>query len=113
MSSTQPTPTCPTPVILEDVAGREVARIPLLLGLNLLGVCQMEELETGSRCGGHGVCGGDRVLILEGGSELSAVTDDERRHLTQAELDSGYRLACQAFPESTACSYRVRLIAAS
>jgi len=67
--------------------------------LNLLAHAQMEELEIGSRCGGHGVCGGDRVLIREGRNNLSQVTEAERKHLSQEELEQGYRLACQSWPQ--------------
>jgi len=60
----------------------------------------MLELEIGSRCGGFGECGGDRVRILRGSESLSPFTDTEREHLTEAELKNGYRLACQCFPEN-------------
>jgi len=67
--------------------------------LNLLAHAQMEELDIGSRCGGYGECGGDRVRISGGAAFLSQVTDAEREHLSASELEQGYRLACQCFPE--------------
>jgi ferredoxin len=68
--------------------------------LNLLAHAQAIELEIGSRCGGHGECGGDRVQIQGTPKEnISPVTADERRHLTPQELFEGWRLACQCFPE--------------
>ncbi len=71
--------------------------------LNLLAHAQAIELEVGSRCGGHGICGGDRVQVKltdnERRLQLSPITSDERRHLSEAELAAGWRLACQCFPQ--------------
>lgn len=71
--------------------------------LNLLAHAQAIELDVGSRCGGHGICGGDRVKIdlsVEAREvHLSRVTADEREHLTDDELREGWRLACQCFPQ--------------
>lgn len=71
--------------------------------LNLLAHAQALEIGIGSRCGGHGVCGGDVVLPrLAGGGDpgalLSPPTEDERRHLSSEQLRQGYRLACQCYP---------------
>jgi ferredoxin len=72
--------------------------------LNLLAHAQAIELEIGSRCGGHGICGGDRVKVELDASErekfLSPITEDEREHLSEAELSEGWRLACQCFPNA-------------
>lgn len=59
----------------------------------------MEEFDVGSQCGGFGVCGGDRVKVLSGGELLSALSEAEREHLSPDEIASGFRLACQAFPQ--------------
>ena len=71
--------------------------------LNLLAHAQAIELEIGSRCGGHGICGGDRVKIdlsaQERESRLSRITEDEREHLSEDELRQGWGLACQCFPQ--------------
>jgi ferredoxin len=76
--------------------------------LNLLAHAQAIELDIGSRCGGHGKCGGDRLRVL-GNFEnlLSPVTDDERRWLSSSEISEGYRLGCQCFPQSTDAEIRV------
>ena len=67
--------------------------------LNLLAHAQMIELAVGSRCGGHGKCGGDRVRILSGSvGALSPLTESEGIHLSTDEIAQGYRLACQCFP---------------
>jgi ferredoxin len=74
--------------------------------LNLLAHAQAIELEIGSRCGGHGVCGGDRVrIVTTNGSAtettpmLSPLTAAERQHLSPDEIARGFRLACQCFPD--------------
>lgn len=68
--------------------------------LNFLAHAQCIELDIGSRCGGHGVCGGDRIRFeARDLANLSPVTQAEREHLTEAELEAGWRLACQVYPE--------------
>ena len=71
--------------------------------LNLLAHAQAIELEIGSRCGGHGICGGDRVRIDidSHGSNLSPLTEREREHLSSEEIAQGWRLACQCYPETS------------
>jgi ferredoxin len=76
--------------------------------LNLLAHAQAIELEVGSRCGGHGRCGGDRVRILEA-RRISPPTEAERKHLTAAEIESGIRLACQCFPDASEETIRLEI----
>jgi ferredoxin len=66
--------------------------------LNLLAHAQMIELDIGSECGGHGICGKDRLRI-EDQSLLSTPTAGEREHLTKEDLANGIRLGCQCFPQ--------------
>lgn len=69
--------------------------------LNILGHAQLEEREIGSRCGGHGICGGDRIQLVQGDPKLlSTITVEEIKHLSAEELADGFRLACQCFPNS-------------
>jgi ferredoxin len=69
--------------------------------LNLLAHAQSIELEIGSRCGGFGECGGDRVRINPTDkARFSPITEAEREHLSEDELREGWRLACQCFPQS-------------
>ncbi|MCM0606415.1 MAG: hypothetical protein KA715_10025 [Xanthomonadaceae bacterium] len=68
--------------------------------LNILAHSQMEEREIGSRCGGYGECGGDRVIIAH---ELQKAyfnppTNAERDQLTPDQLKQGMRLGCQCYP---------------
>jgi ferredoxin len=66
--------------------------------LNLLAHAQAIELDVGSRCGGHGICGGDRLRILTSNSDVSPITEVERSHLSGDEIKRGLRLGCQTFP---------------
>ena len=77
--------------------------------LNLLAHAQAIELEIGSQCGGHGVCGGDRLKIRGDTSALSPVTPAEREHFTSQELQEGWRLACQCFPQNSDLNIQVIL----
>lgn len=66
--------------------------------LNLLAHAQLEELFLGSECGGHGKCGKDRICISRGGTiPLSPLTEAELKHLSEAEIQRGVRLACQTW----------------
>ncbi|MFL5815386.1 MAG: hypothetical protein ACJ763_17550 [Bdellovibrionia bacterium] len=69
--------------------------------LNLLAHAQCIELEIGSRCGGFGECGGDRIKIDPAQqSSFSPITDPEREHLSAEQIAEGWRLACQCFPQN-------------
>ena len=87
-----------------DSAGRVIGDVDFNEPeLNLLAHAQAIELEIGSACGGHGVCGGDRVrLTPEANAQCSPITSAEREHLTDAEIASGIRLACQCWPNTLA-----------
>ena len=68
--------------------------------LNLLAHAQSLELDIGSLCGGHGICGGDRIRLNSAQQKLvSPPTEAERERLSAEELALGFRLACQCFPE--------------
>ncbi len=79
---------------LEPVGKR--TKIPA--GSSLLTAAQSAGVELVSLCGGIGACDSCKVRLIEG--ELSEPTLTEAAELTEAELDSGMRLACQAFPRS-------------
>lgn len=51
------------------------------------------------KCGG-GKCGTCKCRIENGLENTDPVKDKERQLLSQAELDSGYRMACQTFVTS-------------
>ena len=46
------------------------------------------------KCGG-GICGTCKCKVEQGLEHTDAVTPKERRHLTEADLAAGYRMACQ------------------
>jgi 2Fe-2S ferredoxin len=79
--------------------GPDELRVPCYAQLNLLAHAQLEELDIGSQCGGHGICGGDRVRVAAADGLLSPATEAEREHLSPTELAEGWRLACQCFPD--------------
>jgi len=65
-------------------------------GISLLRIAIREAAGIPFKCGG-GVCGTCLCRIERGLAHADAVKPRERRHLTEAELAAGYRLACQTF----------------
>lgn len=63
---------------------------------SLLRVSLREQGGIPFMCGG-GKCGTCRCLIEHGIENTDAVKDKERKHLTQEDIDYGYRMACQTF----------------
>ncbi len=91
--------------------GNSILRTECYKSLNLLAHAQLEELDIGSTCGGHGNCGGDRLKISENSRDLlSPFTEAEREHLTPQELKEGLRLACQAFPRAEHAELEVEIL---
>src|SRR5690348_2603739 len=78
--------------------------------LNLLAHAQSIELDIGSLCGGHGICGGDRICLSPADlKDCSPVTSEEMEHLNPEELAQGWRLACQCYPERDDLELQVRI----
>lgn len=88
------------PVHFINKDGTLLCKVDCYKNLNLLAHAQLEETETGSQCGGHGLCGKDRIQVTEGIDLLSPLTPAERKHLTEAEIMNHYRLACQCWPKA-------------
>jgi uncharacterized 2Fe-2S/4Fe-4S cluster protein (DUF4445 family) len=63
-------------------------------GISILTAVQQAGVGLVSICGGKGTCGRCKVQVLEG--QLSPLSETEGKKLTQDEVASGYRLACQA-----------------
>lgn len=63
---------------------------------NLLRISLREQGGIPFKCGG-GLCGTCRCKIESGLEHTDAVKPKERRHLTDADLANGYRMACQTF----------------
>lgn len=64
----------------------------------LLNAAQDAGIDIASICGGIGSCNSCKIHLIRG--SLTLHTLEEEVIFTTAELDSGYRLACQAFPQS-------------
>lgn len=70
-------------------------------GTTLFSAAHWIGLPIDSTCGGRGTCGKCKAQVLNGRGE---VTTADRRLLRQTELDSGWRLSCQArVYEDTTC----------
>jgi uncharacterized 2Fe-2S/4Fe-4S cluster protein (DUF4445 family) len=65
-------------------------------GGNLLRCARESGVTVRSACGGLGLCGKCVVRVLKGAELLSPPTEAEREWLGE-KLESGFRLACQAF----------------
>ncbi len=65
---------------------------------SVLRVAQVAGIDIASVCGGVGICDSCKVRLIEG--DLSQPTLEEESRFTTAELNSGFRLACQAIPLS-------------
>ena len=63
---------------------------------NLLRVSLREQGGIPFKCGG-GICGTCRCRIESGLAHTDAVKPKERKHLTEDDLQQGYRMACQTF----------------
>ena len=63
---------------------------------NLLRLSLRERGGIPFKCGG-GICGTCKCLIEQGIENTDAVKAKERKHLTDAQLQQGYRMACQTF----------------
>ncbi len=63
---------------------------------NLLRVSLREKGGIPFKCGG-GLCGTCKCLIESGRENTDAVKPKERNHLSPAEIEQGWRMACQTF----------------
>ncbi len=63
---------------------------------NLLRISLREKGGIPFKCGA-GLCGTCRCRIEQGLQHADAVKQKERKHLTEADIAAGYRMACQTF----------------
>ena len=61
-------------------------------GTSLFNAAHWAGIPVESTCGGRGTCGKCKVKVIEGVSEP---TSEEHRHLTDDEIDAGWRLSCR------------------
>ncbi len=67
-------------------------------GESILDCARRLRVGISSVCGGVGTCGKCRVKIIDG--SVSEPTSSETDELSQLEINSGWRLACQVYPSS-------------
>lgn len=67
-------------------------------GSNLLEVLRSNNIFVSSPCGGKGTCGKCKIRLVKGLS--GQPSEAEKRHLSQKELDNGFRLSCNISIES-------------
>jgi uncharacterized 2Fe-2S/4Fe-4S cluster protein (DUF4445 family) len=73
-------------------------RISVTSDQTLLSAAQGAGIDIASICGGIGSCNSCKIRLITG--KLNAPTLEEDSIFTTDEIDSGYRLACQAYPQS-------------
>lgn len=64
------------------------------VGANLMRVLLENHIYVDNACGGRGLCGKCRVRVLSGEENLTGVTDEEKKLLSDDERKSGVRLCC-------------------
>jgi uncharacterized 2Fe-2S/4Fe-4S cluster protein (DUF4445 family) len=65
-------------------------------GESLLDALESQGHSILSMCGGRGLCGKCKIVILKGSDNLTSVTQTEKIHLSDSDLKAGHRLACLA-----------------
>ena len=70
------------------------AEIAVQRGITILEAALGGKVNLPHKCGGHGACGTCKVVV-DSRTELSLPNKLEMRHLTEARLAEGFRLACQ------------------
>lgn len=73
-------------------------RVSVIRGNSLLNAAQEAGINIASICGGIGICESCKIRLING--NLSEPTLEEKALFADDELLSGYRLACQSFPQS-------------
>jgi len=63
-------------------------------GSRLIDICDEINVSLGFGCT-EGSCGVCELTVLNGKSNLSKVTDEEKNYLLPEDLDQGVRLGCQ------------------
>ncbi|MEM2273121.1 MAG: ASKHA domain-containing protein [Candidatus Bathyarchaeia archaeon] len=82
---------------VEVVFQPEGKRVKCLSQITLLEAAKAAGVDITAVCGGLGRCGKCRVIIEAGRESLDPPTEAERGLLSETDLSTGYRLACQVF----------------
>jgi uncharacterized 2Fe-2S/4Fe-4S cluster protein (DUF4445 family) len=73
-------------------------RVNAAINQSLLNVAQEAGIAIASICGGVGICDSCKVRLIKG--RLTEQTLEEKALFSESELNSGFRLACQSYPQS-------------
>jgi uncharacterized 2Fe-2S/4Fe-4S cluster protein (DUF4445 family) len=71
-------------------------RISLDAECTILDAALRANVDLASICGGKALCGKCQVIVREGSENLSLMSKEEKKHLTEEKLHMGFRLACKA-----------------
>ncbi len=77
---------------IKAITEKGEVRLTAAVGDNLYKALIGARVPIDGSCGGHEVCGKCRVEVLEG--EVPPPSDNERKHITEADLSHRIRLAC-------------------
>ena len=77
-------------------------QIDIKPGQSLLDGILNSDLTIATACGGIAACGLCRIEITDGLSQISEAGEKERKHIGDASLMRGQRLACQTRPPENA-----------
>ena len=64
-------------------------------GYSILNNLLFNHIITPAKCGGKAICGRCRIKILSGNEFCNKPNSEEKVHLTDEQLQQGWRLACQ------------------
>jgi uncharacterized 2Fe-2S/4Fe-4S cluster protein (DUF4445 family) len=74
-------------------------RVTIVNGENILEGAIKGGIDIQAICGGTAICGKCKIIINSEKNAVNPITDDEKRILTQLEIQKGYRLACRTVPK--------------
>ncbi|MEM1581664.1 MAG: ASKHA domain-containing protein [Candidatus Bathyarchaeia archaeon] len=73
----------------------EGKRVRVSSNSTILDAAKIANVDLTFVCGGLGKCGKCKVIVENSGDNVNPLTSVERRFLSESEISSGYRLACQ------------------
>jgi uncharacterized 2Fe-2S/4Fe-4S cluster protein (DUF4445 family) len=71
-------------------------RTPVPSGTTIMEAAKKLGIDISSLCGGRGTCGKCKVKVQNGTAGLNPFTEQELDHLSKDEIETDFRLACQA-----------------
>lgn len=58
---------------------------------------QDQKIPVASSCGGEGICGKCKVIVLSGSENISAKSNQEESLMKRLKIEENYRLSCQCY----------------